>query len=197
MLVCTSNATISGREWRNEVMRALRFALRCMVMLDLASPRSPPRHHCRAFFNRDESYKLLWSAATDCNGRIVLQARRRRTLQGSRTQMSNAAFSGREQHSEVMRAVRIALRCNAMLDSASFNTPPRLTAAPFTIVTNLTRCIGARQPTAKHRQPCQRGGVHALKGTATQMSNAANQRARVAQRSQREQCDSRSAALAC
>jgi hypothetical protein len=38
-----SNATISGREWHGEVMRALRFALRCMVMLDLASRRSPPR----------------------------------------------------------------------------------------------------------------------------------------------------------
>jgi hypothetical protein len=85
-----SNATISGRERHCEVMRALRFALRCMVMLDLASLGPPPRSTSRAFNNRSECYSMRFGAATDCELLMASQARRRRTLKGKRTLMSNA-----------------------------------------------------------------------------------------------------------
>jgi hypothetical protein len=91
-----SNATISGRERRNEAMRRLRFALRCMVMLDHACLRTPPRLTGRAFTKRDESYAMLLSAATGCDARTTLPARRRRTSPGIRTRRSNATISGRE-----------------------------------------------------------------------------------------------------
>jgi hypothetical protein len=68
-------------------------------------------------------------------------------------------FSGRERHNEAMRTVRSALRCNRLLDSASFSSPPRPTAAPSNRVANLTRCAGARQLAAMSRWPHQRGGV--------------------------------------
>jgi hypothetical protein len=38
-----SNATISGRERQCQAMSRLRVALRCMVMLDIKSFRTPPR----------------------------------------------------------------------------------------------------------------------------------------------------------
>lgn len=60
-----------------------------------------------------------------------------------------------------------ALGCIGLLDNASFNTPPRLLAAPATSVTNHTSESGARQLIAKKRQPGQRGGVHQFAGTRT------------------------------
>ena len=52
-------------------------------------------------------------------------------LRGPRTRQSNAAFSGRGRHYEAMRTVRIALRCNAMLDAALPQSPPRLHCRAF------------------------------------------------------------------
>ena len=87
--------------------------------------------------------------------------------------MSNAAFSGRERCNEAMRAVRFALRCNGLLDNASFSSPPRLLAALSNNVVHLTQSFGARQLTAMKRGHSQRGGVRIWPGSRTRRSNAA------------------------
>jgi hypothetical protein len=135
-----SNATISGRERRNEAMWWLRFALRCMVMLDSKSFNTPPRYLGRAFMVPLASYWTLLSAATDGEVLVASKARRRRALKEAGTRRSNATISGRERHREAMRRLRNALRCMVMLDHACLRTPPRPTAALSPSVTNHTRC---------------------------------------------------------
>jgi hypothetical protein len=61
-----------------------------MVMLDSASLGPPPRSTSRAFNNRSECYSMRFGAATDRELLMASQARRRRTLKGKRTLMSNA-----------------------------------------------------------------------------------------------------------
>jgi hypothetical protein len=131
-----------------------------MVMLDPACLSTPPRPTCRAFKVRGESYTVPWSAATGCEQRRAPQRGGVRTLKGTGTRRSNARVQrGRERHSELMRNLLHGLRCNTLLDSASFRTPLRPTAAPSTIVTNGTRYFLARQLTAMCRQPRKRGGA--------------------------------------
>jgi hypothetical protein len=75
-------------------MRTLLRALRCIGLLDSASFSHAAAPARRAFNNRDASYAMHWSAASDCDEPAASPARRRQALQGKRTLMSNAAFSG-------------------------------------------------------------------------------------------------------
>jgi hypothetical protein len=136
------NVPISGRGRHHEFMRAVRFALRCIGLLDIASASTPPRPICRAFYLGRQSYAMRLSAATGCEEATAHQRGGVRTLKVTRTPMSNAAFSGRgRRHSMLLRTAVPALRCNALLDSASFRAPPRPTRRAFNSVADSTHIV--------------------------------------------------------
>ena len=122
--------TISGRERGREATRTVRIALRCMGMLDAASFSHAAAPLSRAFNDRSQACVMIWSAATHGEEPAASPARRRRALTGTGTRQSNAAFSGRARHNEVMRAVRTALRCNALLGSVVGRRVPLISLLP-------------------------------------------------------------------
>src|ERR1051325_5411562 len=82
-------------------MRAVRIALRCNALLDVASMSTPPRPHCRAFHTSDESYAMHLGAATHGEARTAQQCGGVRTSKGTRTLMSNARVQrGRARYSD-------------------------------------------------------------------------------------------------
>ena len=98
---------------------------------------------------------MRWSAATHCEEATVSPRGGVRALGGTGTPLSNAPIQGARATAlrESMRDDVPALRCNRLLDSASFSTPPRHRCRAFISVANLTQVVRARQLTAMHGRP--------------------------------------------
>jgi hypothetical protein len=67
-------------------------ALRCNRWLDSASESPPPRPHAAPAISVANLTRWIWSAATDNEEAEASPARRRRSLGGTRTPMSNAVI---------------------------------------------------------------------------------------------------------
>jgi hypothetical protein len=149
----------------------LHWLVRHRVLQHAAAP------YGRAFKNRAASYALIRGAATHHDEATTSQRGGVRTLRVTRTPMSNVAISGRGRHHEFMRAVRFALRCIGLLDSASFSTPPHPSSRAFnssseSYAMTLSAATHGEEATASpvRRRPYTGRNPYAL-------SNPANQRA--------------------
>jgi hypothetical protein len=110
---------------------------------------------------------MVLSAATHCDARTDQPARRRRTLRGTRTPMSNAA----NQRALGTTAGNVRRWGGAPLHWFVRHRVLQIAAVPPAalplVVTKLTGCVLARQLTTMKRRLGERGGVRSLAGTRT------------------------------